>query len=109
MVTTCFLYRIADLMTAAWKVYGIKLMIRSCWATAASRAWSSVTSKAIGFASCTPSESFAALSMFLQARNVQSVASCCAGQFIPTVTLMPDSVRISSVGFATNPEPLEID
>jgi len=32
----------------------------------------------------------------------------CRGQLIPTVTSMPDSVKISSVGFATKPEPLRI-
>lgn len=71
MVTTFFLFRIADLMTVGWKLYGIKLITRSCCATAASRVLSSVTSREIGFASLTPSESFFALSIFLQAGERQ--------------------------------------
>jgi len=71
VVTTFFLFRIADLMTVVWKVYGIKLITRSCCATAASRAFSSVTSREIGFASLTPWESFFALSRVLQAGECQ--------------------------------------
>lgn len=69
MVTTSFLFRIADLMTVAWNVYGIKLITRSCLATSASRALSSVTSREIGRAVLTPSESFFALSRVLQATS----------------------------------------
>ena len=67
MVTTFFLFRMADLMTVGWKVYGIRLTTRSCCATAASRVSELVTSREIGFASLTPAESFFALSRFLQA------------------------------------------
>ena len=98
----------ADLMTFTWKVYGIKLIMRSCAATAASSAWLSVTSKETGFASFTPRESFTAFSIFLQPRNHQDPLQYCVGQLIPTVTSIPDSVKISSVGLATKPEPLEI-
>src|ERR1700712_3047176 len=64
----------ADLMTVAWKVYGIKLMTKSFFATSASRALSSVTSREIGWAFLTPSESFFALSMVLHARKKSALS-----------------------------------
>ena len=66
-------------MTFTWKVYGIKLIMRSCAATAASSAWLSVTSKETGFASFTPRESFTAFSIFLQPRNHQNPLQYCVG------------------------------
>jgi hypothetical protein len=57
----------ADFMTVAWKVYGIKLMTKSFFATSASRAASSVTSSEMGWAFLTPAESFLADSRVLQA------------------------------------------
>jgi len=44
-------------------------MTRSCFASSASRAFSSVTSREIGWAFLTPSESFLALSRVLHAGN----------------------------------------
>jgi hypothetical protein len=58
----------ADFMTVAWKVYGIKLMTKSFFATSASRAAPSVTSSEIGWAFLTPAESFLADSRVLQAK-----------------------------------------
>jgi len=71
VVTTCFNWRIADLIMVVWYVYGIKLMTRSCFATSTSRAFSSLTSRDIGFASLTPSASFLAESRVLHAKKAQ--------------------------------------
>jgi hypothetical protein len=54
----------ADLITVAWKVYRIKLMTMSFFATSASRALSSVTLREIGRV-LTPAESLLALSRVL--------------------------------------------
>jgi hypothetical protein len=59
----------ADLMTVAWNVYGIKLMTKSFLAISASRAFSSVTSREIGMAFLTPAESFLADSRVLHAKT----------------------------------------
>lgn len=96
----------ADLITVAWNVYGIKLITRSFFATSASRAFSSVTSSEIGVAFLTPDESFFALSSVLQALNYQyTVATIFESCFIPTVVAMPASLSISRVGLVTKPEP----
>lgn len=94
----------ADLITVAWKVYGIKLMTKSFFATSASRALSSVTSREIGWAFLTPSESFLALSRVLHAELGQLCLEnwTC---YLPTDTSMPASLRISRVGLVTKPAP----
>ena len=48
VVTTCFFCAIAALMTAAWNVYGIRLITSAFFAISASSAASSVTSSEMG-------------------------------------------------------------
>lgn len=83
-------------------------MTRSCLATSASRAFSSVTSSEMGCAFWTPAERDLACSRVLQAVQSQRVDDGWPfGLRIntPTVTEMPDSERMSSVGRVTNPAP----
>jgi hypothetical protein len=102
VVTTCFNWRIADLITAVWYVYGIKLMTRSCFATSASRAFSSVTSRDIGLASLTPSAGFLAAWRVLHAKKGQwqGIGNYRACN-LPTDTSMPESLRMSRAGLVT--------
>jgi len=64
----------ADLMTVAWKVYGISEMTRSLLPTSLSRADSSVTSREMGLVFLRPSESFWADLRVLQAVFYQQAA-----------------------------------
>lgn len=81
-------------------------MTTSCLATSASRAFSSLTSREMAEEFLTPAESFLADSRVLQAsHNSQYLWLTQIGNHVPTVTGMPDSVRMSSVGRVTNPAP----
>lgn len=61
------LVRIADLITVAWKVYGIREMTTSAWFRAASRAASSLTSREMALAFLKPEARAWALSRVRQA------------------------------------------
>lgn len=83
VVRTCFFWRTGDLTTVVYCVLEsarLRLMTRSCLATPASSAWSSVTSSESGF--LTPSDTYSADASAQQA----------------TVTEMPASLRMSRVG-----------
>lgn len=93
----------ADLMMVAWKVYGIKLMTRSFFATSASRAFSSVTSREMGLAFLTPSEASLYFRGFCKLNYVSAIATesidVCN---LSTETSVTENVKVDR---ATKPAP----
>ena len=71
------LVRIADLMTVAWKVYGISGITTSAWFRAASRAASSLTSREMALAFLKPEARAWALSRVRQAITASSAIIHC--------------------------------